>query len=238
MSGHSKWANIKHKKAKEDALKGKVFTKIGKEIAVAVKEGGGDPAGNARLRMVIEKAKSANMPADNINRAIKKASGELGGVSYEAIVYEGYGPAGTAVIVDALTDNKKRTVADVRHIFTKYGGNLGETNSVGWMFEHKGVIRATGAISEDELIEKLLDYGVDNIEHHEMVFTIHCAIPDLEKVKEAVGLVNMKIESANLEYVPKTHVEITDSEQEEKVVKFLEALDDLDDVQSVYSNLG
>ncbi len=238
MSGHSKWANIKHKKAKEDALKGKVFTKLGKEIAVAVKEGGADPAGNARLRMVLEKAKAANMPADTVSRAIKKAAGEMSGVNFETIVYEGYGPAGTAVIVESLTDNKKRTVADVRHIFTKYGGNLGETNSVGWMFEHKGVIRATGAISEDELIEKLLDYGVDNIEHHEKMFTIHCAVSDLEKVKEAAKISNMKIEDSGLEYVPKTHVEISDSEQEDKVVRFLEALDDLDDVQSVYSNLG
>lgn len=238
MAGHSKWANIKHKKAKEDSKRGKVFTKLVKEIMVAVKEGGADPDGNPRLRLILEKAKSVNMPHDNIDRAIKKASGELGSVNYESILYEGYGPFGTAVIVESLTDNKNRTVADVRHVFTKHGGNLGGDGSVAWMFEHKGVVRATGAISEDELLEKLLDYNIDDINHSDSVFTIHCAIQDLEKVKEAVELSNMKIESASLDWVPKNPVDVENPEQEEKVFKFLEALDDLDDVQNVYSNIA
>lgn len=238
MAGHSKWANIKHKKAKEDAKRGKVFTKLIKEIVVAVKESGPDPDGNPRLRMVLEKAKSSNMPQDNINRAIKKASGDQDGVNYEEVIYEGYGPAGTAVIVESLTDNKKRTVADVRHAFNKNGGNMGENGSVSWMFEHKGVVRATGAMSEDELLEKLLDYNVDDITKVETMFTVHCAISDLEKVKEQVQLCNMKIEDSGLEWVPKNPVAVQDESQEEKVFKFLEALDDLDDVQNVYSNIA
>ena len=238
MAGHSKWANIKHKKAKEDAKRGKVFTKLIKEISVAVKTGGPDADGNPRLRMVLEKAKAANMPLENITRAIKKASGEQDGVSYEEVIYEGYGPAGTAIIVESLTDNKKRTVADVRHAFSKNGGNMGENGSVAWMFEHKGVVRAAGAMSEDELLEKLLDYNVDDINKTEDMFTVHCAIPDLEKVKEQVELCNMKIEDSGLEWVPKNTVPVEDENLEEKVFKFLEALDDLDDVQNVYSNIA
>ncbi len=147
MSGHSKWANIKHKKAKEDSKKGKVFTKLVKEIMVAVKEGGADHAGNPHLRLILDKAKSVNMPHENIDRAIKKASGELGTINYETVMYEGYGPFGTAVIVESLTDNKNRTVADVRHVFTKFGGNVAGDGAVAWMFEHRGVVRGSGGIS-------------------------------------------------------------------------------------------
>ena len=164
MSGHSKWSTIKHKKAKSDAKRGKVFTKLIREITVAAKEGGGDPVGNARLRLVIEKAKEANMPQDNIIRAIKKGTGELEGVSYEPATYEGYGPQGVAVIVETLSDNKKRTVSDVRHLFSKLGGTLGESGSVAWMFEHRGVVRvACNGLTEDDILEKMLDYAIDDV---------------------------------------------------------------------------
>ena len=238
MAGHSKWANIKHKKAKEDAKRGKIFTKLIKEIMVAVKEGGADPAGNSRLRLALEKAKAANMPQDNVTRAIKKASGELEGVNFEAITYEGYGPFGSAVIVEALTDNKKRTVSDVRHIFTKYGGNLAENGAVSWMFEHKGIIRCSGNMSEDELIELLLDYEVDDISYQDGIFTIQCRIQDLEFIKQVLETADMKVEDARLEWIAKNPVTVSDAEQEAKVFKFLEALEDLDDVQDVYTNVA
>jgi len=239
MSGHSKWSTIKHKKAKEDAKRGKVFTKLIKELTVAAREGGGDPGSNARLRMVIDKAKAANMPQDNIVRAIKKGTGELEGVHYEAATYEGYGPHGIAIIVETLSDNKKRTVADVRHIFSKLGGNLGEHGSVAWMFEHKGVIHvAAKGLSEDDLIEKLLDYDVDDVVVIDDVASIICAVQDLENVKKGVEAVGLKVEAADLEWVPKNKMALDNKSKEEKVYKFLEALEEIDDVQNVYANLG
>jgi len=238
MSGHSKWSTIKHKKAKEDSKRGKIFTKLIREITVAAREGGGDPAGNAKLRLIIEKSKAVNMPQDNMMRAIKKGTGELGGANYEAFTYEGYGPSGTAVIVETLSDNKNRTVSDLRHVFTKMGGNLAESGSVAWMFGHKGVIRATGALTEDDLIEKLLDYNIDDVILEDGIFTITCAPQDLDPVKKAVEKMGMKVESAQMEWVPQNPVALDDTEKEEKVFKMLEALDDLDDVQNVYSNIG
>lgn len=239
MSGHSKWSTIKHKKAKEDAKRGKVFTKLIKELTVVARDGGGDPGANARLRMIIDKAKAANMPQDNITRAIKKGTGELAGVQYEAATYEGYGPGGIAVIVETLSDNKKRTVADVRHVFTKLGGNLGENGSVAWMFEHKGVIRvAAQGLSEDDLIEKLLDYDVDDVVVIDDVASIVCAVHDLENVKKGVESVGLKVEDADLEWVPKDKMALDDKSKEEKVYKFLEALEEIDDVQNVYANLA
>jgi YebC/PmpR family DNA-binding regulatory protein len=239
MSGHSKWATIKHKKAKEDSKRGKVFTKIIREITVAAREGGGDPAGNPRLRIVIEKAKEANMPQDNLVRAIKKGTGELeGGAAYESHTYEGYGPHGTAVMIEVLSDNKNRTVSDLRHQFTKYGGNLGEGGSVAWMFEHKGVVRVVANVSEDEMIEKLLDYNVDDVQLEEGIFTVTCKKQDLDSVKKGIEKLGFKVESAQLEWVAKTPVSLGDKAKEETVYKFLEALDDLDDVQNVYANLG
>lgn len=239
MSGHSKWATIKHKKAKEDSKRGKVFTKLIREITVAAREGGGDVNGNARLRLIIEKAKAVNMPQDNIVRAIKKGSGELdGGAHYEASTYEGYGPYGVAVMVETLSDNKNRTVSDLRHLFTKVGGNLAENGAVSWMFERKGVIRATGPLTEDQLIEKMLDYNIDDIRCDENVFSITCLPQELDAVKKALDGEGFKVEAAQLEWVAKSLSDLQDDEKEESVYKFLEALDDLDDVQNVYANLG
>ncbi len=239
MSGHSKWSTIKHKKAKEDAKRGKVFTKLIKELTVSARDGGGDPGSNARLRMVIDKAKAANMPQDNIIRAIKKGTGELEGVQYEAATYEGYGPHGIAIIVETLSDNKKRTVADVRHVFSKLGGNLGEHGSVAWMFEHKGVIRvAAQGQSEDDLIEKLLDYDVDDVVVIDDVASIICAVQNLESVKKGVESAGLKVEDADLEWVPKDKMALDNESKEEKVYKFLEALEEIDDVQNVYANLA
>jgi len=239
MSGHSKWSTIKHKKAKEDAKRGKTFTKIIREITVAAREGGGDPDANASLRLIIEKAKQANMPQDNIIRAIKKGTGELaGGAAYQPFTYEGYGPHGVAVMVDTLSDNKNRTVSDLRHLFTKMGGSLAETGAVSWMFDHKGVIRAVGKISEDELLEKLLDYDVDDVALEDGMFTVTCAMSELDKVKKALESFGLTIESADLEWVAKNQIAIEGEDKEESVVAFLGKLDDLDDVQNVFANLG
>lgn len=238
MSGHSKWATIKRAKAKEDAKRGKVFTKVSKEISVAAREGG-DPAMNAKLRLLIEKAKEANMPHDNIARAIKRGTGELGGGVLEAATYEGYGPAGIAVMVETLSDNKNRTVADIRHIFTKMGGNLGENGSVNWMFARKGVItlESTG-LTEDILIEKLLDYNIDEVSVKEETATVTCDPHDLEAVKKEIKNNGWKVTEAEVELVPKDLVSVTDPEQEEKVYKMLDALEENDDVQNVYANVG
>jgi len=239
MSGHSKWSTIKHKKAKEDAKRGKIFTKIIREITVAAREGGGDIGGNPRLRVVVDKAKAANMPVDNITRAIKKGTGELEGATYDSITYEGYGPSGIAVIVDVLTDNKKRAVAEIRHIFTKLNGNLGESGSVSWMFEHKGVIRINAkGLSEDEIIEKLIDYNVEDVIIVDDVATIICSIKDLDSVRKGVEEASLKAESVGIEWVPKNKISLEKESDEEKVYKFLEALEDLDDVQNVYANLA
>jgi len=238
MSGHSKWATIKHKKAKEDAKRGKIFTKLIKELTVSARDGGGDPASNARLRMIIDKAKAANMPQENIVRAIKKGTGELEGVSYEESMYEGYGPHGVAVIVETLTDNKKRTVASVRHTFSKMGGNLGENGSVSWMFDHKGVVRIpAGSTSEDELLEKLLDYDVDDVMVIDNVASVVCDMKSLESVKKGAESEGLSVEDAGVEWVPKNKISLENKDQEEKVYKFLEALEDIDDVQNVYANL-
>ncbi len=238
MAGHSKWSTIKHKKAKEDAKRGKVFTKLSKEITVASKEGGGDPAGNARLRMVLEKAKAANMPQENVSRAIKKGTGELEGVNYEAHTYEGYGPCGVAVMVETLSDNKNRTVADLRHVFSKAGGNLAEGGAVSWMFEHKGMIRAQTGKSEDELLEMLIDYQVDDIIIEDGVATIICVLQDLDKVRKALEDASAQIELSQAEWVSSNSVLLQEKNQEETVYKFLDMLDDLDDVQNVFANLS
>ena len=239
MAGHSKWSTIKHKKAKEDAKRGKVFTKLIKELTVAARDGGGDPAGNARLRIIIEKARAANMPQDNIVRAIKRGTGEREGVQYEEAMYEGYGPHGIAVIVETLSDNKKRTVASVRHLFSKMGGNLGENGSVAWMFEHKGVVRFPAAgKSEDELVEKLLDYNVEDLVVIDDVASVECAMEDLESVKKGVETEGFAVEAADVEWVPKNKITPESSDQEEKIYKFLDAIEELDDVQNVYANVA
>ena len=238
MSGHSKWANIKNKKEKTDSQRGKIFTKIGREIAIAVKEGGADPANNSKLRDVIAKAKASNMPNDNIARSIKKASGELGSVNYEEATYEGYGPAGIAVIVDVVTDNKNRTVADVRHIFDKSGGTMGASGCVGWMFNHRGVIviERTASIDEDELMMTALDAGAEDFEPQEDVFEIYTAVNDFSKVRAALEAAGYTFISAELSMIPTNTTDVNDPEAVQKVLRFLERLEDNDDVQEVYHN--
>lgn len=237
MAGHSKWKQIKYKKAIADNKRGAAFTKLIKEITVAARHGGGDPGANPRLRTLLEKAKLINMPIDNSQRAIKRGTGELPGVQYEQITYEGHGPVGVAIIVEVLTDNRNKAVAEVRHIFTKKGGVLGETNSVSWMFDRVGEVRAKASISEDELLEKLLDYDVSNITLDDGVFTIHCPVKSLEKVRQAVVDAGLPVESAEIEWIAKNPVELSETEQQH-VLEFLEAVQDLDDVQNVYTNLG
>ncbi|MEX0671986.1 MAG: YebC/PmpR family DNA-binding transcriptional regulator [Candidatus Babeliales bacterium] len=238
MSGHSKWANIKHRKAAQDSKRGAKFTKLSKEITVAAKVGGSDAGSNPRLRTLLEKARNLNMPKDNVDRAIKKGTGELPGVNYEAITYEGYGPYGIAIIVETLTDNKNRTVADLRHLFSKHGGSLGESGSVGWMFEKKGVIRAaSNEVSEDALLEKLIDFDVEDIKYSDNYFCIHTDPKSVDAVKKAVESSGLKIDSADLELIPKTMSDLQ-GESEEKAIEFLQVLEDFDDVQNVYTNLA
>lgn len=238
MAGHNKWSKIKHKKAKEDSKRGKAFTRLIKEITMVAREGGGNPDGNARLRNLIDKAREINMPQDNITRAIKKGTGELPGVHYEQSSYEGYGPGGIAILIESLTDNKNRTVADIRHIFSKQGGNLGETGSVNWMFNHMGVVQATGSMSEDELLEKLIDFEITDIKKDEdNLFSIICDPKSLDAVKKAVKDAGLKVESAEMEWVAQNPVEVSD-EVADKAVALLSALEDHDDVQNVYTNMA
>lgn len=239
MSGHSHWATIKRKKEKNDAQKGKVFTKIIREITVAAREGGGDPAGNARLRLILDKAKLSNMPAENITRAIKKGTGELEGANYETVVYEGYGPEGIAIIAEAITDNKNRTVSDLRYAFSRLGGKLADAGSVGWMFSQKGVVVISSPnLTEDLILEKLIDFNIEDITEHDdsNEFSIQCPISELEKVKQACITAGFKVESADIEWVAKDQIELNE-ESSEKIYKLLEGLEDLDDIKNVYSNL-
>ncbi len=237
MSGHSKWANIKHRKASQDAKRGKAFTRIGKEITVAAKQGGKDPETNFRLRSLIDKARAANMPIDNIERSIKRGTGELPGISYEEQTYEGYGPEGSTVIVECLTDNKNRTVAAIRHLFSANSGNLAETGSVSWMFNKKGVIRTKkGNLTEDDFIEQLMDFDVDDISIDDNTVTISVNMKQLDMVRKVLKDTGHKIESADVEWVAKTLVEVPEN-KEDKVIAFLERIEDMDDVQNVYSNL-
>ncbi|AFH48029.1 Hypothetical protein IALB_0317 [Ignavibacterium album JCM 16511] len=236
MSGHSKWATIKRKKAALDAKKGKIFTKLIKEITIAARQGGGDPAGNPRLRLAIDNAKSENMPAENIERAIKKATGELEGVTYHELTYEGYGPAGVAMLVEVATDNKNRTVAEVRHIFSKHGGSLGETGSVAWMFERKGVITIPKQDkSEDDILAIVLDAGADDLQTEEEFYEITTTVENFESVRKALQENNLKVDNASLQWIAKNTIEVK-GEDAEKVMKLIEALEDCDDVQNVYSN--
>lgn len=237
MAGHNKWSQIKHKKAKEDSKKSKVYTKIIKEITMAARENGGNPNLNPRLRLLLEKGKQANMPIENAMRAIKKGTGELPGVAYEACTYEGYAPYGIAVMVDAITDNKNRTIAEFRRLFSDNGGTLGEAGTVGWMFEKLGVVNALGTTTEDELLELLIDYDIKNIEINENNITIYCEIKSLEDIKLAVEKAGLKIESSGLEWVAKSTVELPENKAE-KVLEFLSTLQDHDDVENVYTNLG
>lgn len=238
MSGHSKWATIKRKKEKTDAARGKVFTKIVRELAVAVKEGGGpDPSMNPRLRDTIAKAKANNMPNDNIDRAIKKASGELGNINYENITYEGYGVGGVAVIIDVLTDNKNRTAAEIRHALSKNGGSLGTTGCVAWMFDVKGVITVeqSEGVSEEELMMTALDAGAEDFNAEDGVYEILTDPADFSQVREALEAAGYAFLSAEMDKIAQTSVELT-AEQQESVEAMLDMLEDNDDVQNVYHN--
>ena len=236
MSGHSKWATTKRKKAVIDSKRGKVFTKLIKEITISARQGGGDSAGNPRLRLAIDNAKAANMPADNIERAVKKATGELEGQIYSELTYEGYAPAGIAIIVDVATDNKNRTVAEVRHIFSKLGGGMGESGSVAWMFDKKGVITLPNqGKSEDEIMEIILDAGADDMQTEEDFFEVQTSLENFENVRKTLLDKNLTIENASLQWVPKNTIPIK-GEDAEKLIKLIETLEDNDDVQSVFSN--
>lgn len=234
MSGHSKWANIKIKKGKADAARGSIFTKIGREIAVAVKAGGPDPANNSKLRDVIAKAKQNNMPNDTINRSIKKASGEQDGVSYESITYEGYGAGGVAVIVETLTDNRNRTAGDVRHLFDKYGGSLGQTGCVSYMFNKKGVIIADKSMDEDDLMMTALDAGAEDVQADEDVYEIYTAPADLYTVSDKLKEAGVNVLSADIDMIADN--EIDPGAHTQSIEKLIDMLEELDDVQNVYHN--
>jgi len=236
MAGHSKWANIKHKKGKEDARRGKVFTKLIKEITVAARMGGGDPSANPRLRSAILAAKAENMPKDNLERAIKKGTGELEGVNYDEMTYEGYGPGGAAIIVESLTDNKNRAIADIRHIFTKYGGNIGSTGCVSWMFDKKGLIVVDKKTANEELLMEIaIEAGAEDVKDEGDEFEVITAPDDFEAVKEALDNAKILCSSAEVTMIPQnyTRIEGTDAE---KMIKMMDALDDCDDVQNVHTN--
>lgn len=236
MSGHSKWATIKRKKGAADAKRGKMFTKLIKEITIAAREGGGDPGGNPRLRLAVDNAKAANMPADNIDRAIKKATGELEGVIFHELTYEGYGPGGIAMIVEVATDNKNRTVADVRHSFSKYGGSMGETGSVAWMFERKGIITLPMQNkTEDDLMNIILEAGAEDLQTEDDYFSIQTDLESFEPVRKALVAANLELENASLQWIAKNTIAVK-GEDAEKVMTLIEAIEDNDDVQNVYSN--
>jgi YebC/PmpR family DNA-binding regulatory protein len=236
MSGHSKWATTKRKKAVIDSKRGKVFTKLIKEITISAREGGGDPIGNPRLRLAIDNAKAANMPADNIERAVKKATGELEGQSYSELTYEGYAPAGIAILIDVATDNKNRTVAEVRHIFSKHGGTMGESGSVAWMFNKKGVITLpVQGKTEDEIMEIIIDAGADDMQTDEEFFEVQTSLENFEKVRKALLDKKITVENASLQWVAKNTILIK-GEDAEKVIRLIETLEDNDDVQNVFTN--
>jgi YebC/PmpR family DNA-binding regulatory protein len=238
MSGHSKWKTIKHQKAAKDAKKSKIFTKLIKEITVAARVGGGDINHNATLRSLLEKAREHNMPSDNALRAVKKGTGELPGVHYESYQYEGYGPAGVAIIIDVLTDNKNRAISDIRNLFTRRGGVIAENGAVSWMFDRCGVVRGTAPhLNEDKLLEELLEFDIKAINQADDAWYITCDPRDLEKVKEKLKTLDFTIDEAELELVPKTPVHIAEN-QEQQVFDFLENLEELDDVQNVHTNLA
>jgi YebC/PmpR family DNA-binding regulatory protein len=236
MSGHSKWHSIKHKKGALDAKRGKLFTKFIKEIAVAARAGGGDPTANARLRKAISDAKAGNMPNDTIDRAVRRGSGEEGGVTYEEITYEGYGPSGVALLIESMTDNRNRTVAEIRHIFSKNGGNLGESGSVSWMFEKKGyIVVDKTAKAEDELFELAIEAGADDLRDDEENFEIITAPDNFEQVLTAVKSAGIEPHVAEVEMVPQTYVKL-EGQDARQMLKLMEALEDHDDVQKVSAN--
>lgn len=236
MSGHSKWSTIKRKKAAIDAKRGKLFTKLIKEITVAARNGGGDPNTNPRLRLAVDNAKAANMPMDNIDRAIKKATGELEGTTYHELMYEGYAPGGAALLVESVTDNKNRTVAEVRHVFNKYGGSMAESNSVAWMFERKGIITLPRlGKSEDEMMEIIIEAGAEDLLTEEEFFEVTTTLEDFEPVRKSLIETGMEMDNASLQWIAKNDVAVS-GENVEKVMTIIDMLEDIDDVQNVYTN--
>lgn len=237
MSGHSKWANIKHRKGKADAARGAATTKISREITTAVRLGGADPAGNMRLKLALQKARANNIPKDNIQRAIQKGQGSNDGANYEEITYEGYGISGVALLVQTMTDNRNRTAAEMRHLFSKYGGNLGESGCVSWMFSKKGLIlvNKAEAIAEDELMAIVLDAGAEDMDAVGEQFEITCSPDDFEKLLDAMEKASVKWESAEISMVPETTVAL-DGQDAIRLMKLVDALEEQDDVQSVFGN--
>lgn len=236
MAGHSKWHNIRIRKGKQDALRSKLFTKLAREITVAAKQGGGNPDANPRLRLAIEKARENHMPADNIKRAIQKGTGELESANYEEITYEGYGPGGVAIMVECLTDNRNRTVAELRHLFSKHGGSLGETGSVAWQFRRQGVITIPAeSIREEALLKIALEAGAEDVVQEEEFFRVITAVEDFHRVRDALQERGVPIAEAQLELTPTTTVRV-EGETAQKLMRLLEALEDHDDVQHTYAN--
>jgi YebC/PmpR family DNA-binding regulatory protein len=238
MSGHSKWANIKHKKGKMDAIRGKVTTKIGREITIAARMGGGDPTGNMRLKLALQKAKENNVPKENIQRAIQKGLGNLEGSTYEEFSYEGYGPAGVAIMLDIMTDNRNRTAADIRHLFSKHGGNLGETGCVSWMFKKKGIFvidKENTSLDEEELMMLVLEAGAEDMKTEDDDYEITTSPEDFTAVLEVLEANNIKTTVAQVTMVPETTVALEGTDAE-KLTKLIDALEDHDDVQEVYGN--
>ena len=237
MAGHSKWANIKHRKGAQDAKRGKVFTKIIKELTVAARIGGGDPDANPRLRTAVDKAKQANMPKDNVDRAIKKGTGDLDGVNYEEGIFEGYGPGGVALIVEFLTDNRTRTVADVRHIFSKLGGNLGVSGSVAFLFDRKGLISFSSENDFDQIFEIALEAGAEDVKDEGDVYEVITEPGDFIEVREAMAAAELEWETAETTMIPQNQVQLV-GKQAETMLKLMDALEDNDDVQNVYVGLA
>ena len=240
MSGHSKWATIKRKKGATDAARGRLFTRLIKEITIAAKNGGGNLDGNPRLRLAIQTAKASNMPADNIKRAMQKGTGELPGVSYEEVTFEGYGPSGVAIIVEVVTDNNNRTVSEMRHVFSRNNGNLGHSGSVAWMFHRKGTIVIPKAgqkkpLSEDDLLGIILDAGAEDMQTEDDTYTITTSPATIDAVKKAIEEKGITIENASLQMIPQNTVKVSGKEAEQ-TLKLMEALEEHDDVQNVYSN--
>ncbi len=236
MSGHSKWATIKRQKGKTDAARGKLFNRLIRELTIAARIGGSDPESNPRLRTAISAARAANMPNKNIESAVLKGSGQMEGVSYEEITFEGYGPGGVAIMIECMTDNRNRTVAEVRHVLTKYGGNLGQTNSVSWMFKSKGIIRVTkDSMAEDELMEVVLEAGADDMSLDGEEFEIITSPETFDSVREALEKFNIKPASAELTKIPENSVKV-EGDNSSRILKLMEAIDDLDDTQHVYAN--
>lgn len=236
MSGHSKWATTKHRKGAKDSARAKVFAKLIRQVEVAAREGGGDPNANAQLRTMFQKARESSVPIDTIERAIKRGTGELEGVRYEAISYEGYGPDGVAVIVETLTDNRNRMSAEIRHVFGKNGGTIAEPGAVSWQFDRKGVLDVQGPVDEDQLLEWVMEAGAENYEANGANYSVTTEPHDLALVRDALEKQGLKVTSADLTLVPQNTIPITDEGEVKKILRLMDAIDDHDDVQNVYAN--